>query len=153
MIRSPNTYGGPAFRKDSFRARRSSLSRDAADDEMMDREPARRAPKTAVMSFRTVLFMLALIAAMTAVLIMYIKLQSDVTSTSREIADLEKELTELKSQNDAAYNEINDSMNLEDVRKKAMDELGMKYADRDQIVIYSGEEPDSVHQVSDVKGR
>lgn len=154
MIRSLNTYRGPAFRKESFRAAgRSGLRRETAYDERTEGDPGRRVPKAAVMSFRTVLFMLVLIAAMTVALIMYIKLQSDVTSTSREIADLERQLTELKSQNDAAYNEINDSMNLEEVRKKAVDELGMKYADRDQIVIYSGEEPDSVHQVSDVDGR
>ena len=86
---------------------------------------------------------------MTTALIFYIKLQSDVTKTSREVADLEQQLTELKSQNDAAYNEINDSISLEEVREKAINELGMKSADRDQVVIYSGEEKDSVNQVGD----
>ena len=99
------------------------------------------------MSFRLVLFMILMIAGMTTALIFYIKLQSDVTSTSREIAELEKELTEKKAQNDAAYNEINDSISLEEVRKRAIEDLGMKSADRDQVVIYSGEEQDSVNQV------
>ena len=108
---------------------------------------AKQPPRTSGMSFRLVLFMILMIAGMTTALIFYIKLQSDVTSTSREIAELEKELTEKKAQNAAAYNEINDSISLEEVRKRAIEDLGMKSADRDQVVIYSGEEQDSVNQV------
>ena len=82
------------------------------------------------MSLRSVLFMLFITAAMTALLLYYIKLQADVTRTSREIADLEQKLTQMKAENDADYNEINDSINLEEVRDRAIHELGMKYADR-----------------------
>ena len=104
--------------------------------------------QTTAMSLQTVAFMLALIAVMTVMLIYYIKLQADVTSTSQQIANLEKQLTEIKAENDAAYNEINDSISLEEVRRRAIQELGMKYADRDQVVIYSGTEKDTVNQVS-----
>ena len=51
------------------------------------------------MSLQTVAFMLALIAVMTVMLIYYIKLQADVTSTSQQIANLEKQLTEIKAEN------------------------------------------------------
>ena len=97
--------------------------------------------------------MLALMAAMTAALIGYIKLQADVTASSQNIAELEQQLSEMKAENDAAYNEINDSISLEEVREKAIKDLGMKYADRDQVVVYSGTEEDSVHQVSEVGGQ
>lgn len=105
------------------------------------------------MNLRMVGFMVAGIVVMTALLIFYIKLHADVTSSSREIADLEEQLSEMKSENDAAYNEINDRISLEEVRDKAINELGMKYADKDQVVIYSGTEEDSVHQVSEVGGK
>lgn len=104
------------------------------------------------MSFSRVVFMMALIAAMTAALIGYIKLQTDVTASQQEIAELERELSEMKAENDADYNEINDSISLEEIRKRAINELGMKYADRDQVIIYSGSEKDSVHQVSGIDG-
>ncbi|MBR2730085.1 MAG: hypothetical protein Q4C02_05280 [Eubacteriales bacterium] len=103
------------------------------------------------MSLRSVLFMLFITAAMTALLLYYIKLQADVTRTSREIADLEQKLTQMKAENDADYNEINDSINLEEVRDRAIHELGMKYADRDQVIIYSGSEKDTVHQVTETE--
>ena len=48
---------------------------------------------------------------------------------------------------------INDSISLEEVREKAIKDLGMKYADRDQVVVYSGTEEDAVHQVSEVGGK
>ena len=106
-----------------------------------------RVPRTA-MSFQTVIGMLALIAIMTVVLVFYITLQSEVTATSQQIAEKEQELTQIKAENDASYNDINDSTSLEEVRRRAIQDLGMKYADRDQVVIYSGTEKDSVHQVS-----
>ena len=100
------------------------------------------------MSLQTVAGMLVIIAVMTVVLIYYIKLQADVTRTSQEIAVLEQQLTQIKAENDASYNEINDSISLEEVRRRAIQDLGMKYADRDQVIIYTGTEKDSVHQVS-----
>lgn len=106
-----------------------------------------RVPRTA-MSFQTVIVMLALITIMTVILVFYITLQAEVTNTSQQIADLEQQLTQLKAENDASYNDITDSISLEEVRRRAIQDLGMKYADRDQVVIYSGTEKDTVHQVS-----
>ena len=122
------------------------------DEGNLEAARTRHTVRSTAMSLRTVILMMAGIAAMTAALIYYIKVQSDVTATSGKIAELEQQLTEMRAENDAAYNEINDSISLEEVREKAIHELGMKYADRDQVVIYSGEEEDAVHQVSPVKG-
>lgn len=124
----------------------NSRKYDEAGNETETRRQSARRPS---MSLRTVLFMFFIIAAMTALLLYYIKLQADVTRTSREIADLEQKLSQIKAENDADYNEINDSINLEEVRDRAIHELGMKYADRDQVVVYSGSEKDTVHLVSD----
>ena len=109
--------------------------------------------RTSAMSLHKVGFMIILIVVMTVLLINYIKLQADVTSSSQEIAAMEQQLTQLKAENDAAYNEINDSISLEEVRRRAIQELGMKYADRDQVVIYSGTEKDTVHQVSSLSDK
>lgn len=66
---------------------------------------------------------------------------------------MEEELTQIRAENDAAYNEINDSISLDEVRERAIHELGMKYANRDQVVIYSTEEEDTVHQVMEAGGQ
>lgn len=106
-----------------------------------------------VMSLGTVVFMLGIIAIITTMLIYYITIQAEVKRTSQEIAEMEEELTQIRAENDAAYNEINDSISLDEVRERAIHELGMKYANRDQVVVYSGEEKDSVHQVREAGGQ
>lgn len=150
MVRGLNSAGKTAPGREKYTERnvRSTAGMDT-DGENPESSRANPPLRPSGMSFRRVLVLILLVAAVTTALIFYIKLQSDVTKTSREVADLEQQLTELKSQNDAAYNEINDSISLEEVREKAINELGMKSADRDQVVIYSGEEKDSVNQVGD----
>lgn len=99
------------------------------------------------MSFRTVAALLLLLAVMTASLIYYIRIQAEVTRTTGVLADLEQELAQKRAENDAEYNEINDRISLDEIRDKAINELGMKYADRNQVVIYSGSEKDTVKKV------
>jgi cell division protein FtsL len=101
------------------------------------------------MNRRYAFFMAFLVAAMTLSLIGYIKLMSDISSTNKRIATLESQLTELKSSNNEVYNELTGNVDLEEIRRIAIDEFGMKYADQDQIVLYSDSKGDSVRQIID----
>ena len=112
---------------------------------------ARRSREHVVqMNLRYTLFMAFLVAAMTFSLIGYIKLKADISGTNKKIASLESQLTELKSSNNEVYNEITGNVDLEEIRNIAVNEFGMKYADQDQIVIYSESKGDSVHQIADL---
>ena len=112
---------------------------------------ARRSREHVVqMNLRYTLFMAFLVAAMTFSLIGYIKLKADISGTNKKIASLESQLTELKSSNNEVYNEITGNVDLEEIRNIAVNEFGMKYADKDQIVIYSESKGDSVHQIADL---
>lgn len=68
-------------------------------------------------------------AAVCAVFIcvMYLRLQADVLNRADQITALQQELTDLKESNDTAHQEAEDSVNLETVREKAMNEMGMVY--------------------------
>ena len=88
---------------------------------------------------------------MTFCLIGYIKLQSDISSTNSRIVALESQLAEMKSSNNEVYNEIVGDIDLEQIRRIAIDEFGMQYADQDQIVVYSDTKGDTVHQVVDIE--
>ena len=112
---------------------------------------ARRNRERAVrMNLRYAMFMALLVAGMTAVLICYIKLKSDISAGNREIAQLESTLTEMRASNDEIYNQLHSDVDLEEIRRIAVDEYGMKYAGQDQIVIYSKSSGNLVHQVADV---
>lgn len=144
--------------QNSYRAgRRIPGGRDIGGPDTEESGPdsstrGRNLVRGSVMSLGTVVFMLGVIAMITTLLIYYITIQAEVKRTSQEIAEMEEELTQLRAENDAAYNEINDSISLDEVRERAIHELGMKYANRDQVVIYSSEEKDTVHQVMEAGG-
>ena len=102
------------------------------------------------MNRRYAIFMGVLVTLMTLSLIGYIKLMSDISATNKTVASLEAQLTELRSSNNEVYNELTGNVDLEEIRRIAIDEFGMKYADQDQIVIYSESKGDSVRQIVDI---
>ena len=110
----------------------------------------RNQQRTSHMNLGYVLFMVILLGAMTVTLIGYITLRSDLSTTRNEITELEAQLSELKAANDETYNEINNSIDMEKITDRAINDLGMQYAEESQIVTYSGNSGDSVHQVSDL---
>lgn len=97
-----------------------------------------------------VLFLTAAAAAMLFLCVHYLQLQADNAAHSKNIARMEKQLTNLKAENDASYSSIIDSVDLAKVKKIATKELGMVYAGRDQIVLYDSQENDYVRQYADV---
>ena len=92
------------------------------------------------------------VAAISAVLICvaYLKQQSDIVSRSEHISVLQEELAELTEQNDTAYNAANDSVNLEQIRSKAMNEMGMVYAAQGNVIEYDSPTSDYVKQYDDI---
>ena len=97
-----------------------------------------------------VLFLGAAMLVSAFVLIGYIRLQSDITNSINHIAALESELNDLKLSNDEEYSRIESSINLEEIKRIAINELGMTYAGEGQIVEYSSEGSDYVRQVADI---
>lgn len=84
------------------------------------------------------------------VLMSYIKLQSDITNHITNISKLESQLNELRLANDETYTKIMSSVDLEEIKRIAVNELGMKYAKEGQVVQYTGEGNDYVRQYSDI---
>ncbi|NLL76465.1 MAG: cell division protein FtsL [Clostridiales bacterium] len=122
------------------------------------REPKRQISNTARknrekayhMSFGYVLFLSCAVVAAGFILMSYIGLQSDLTNSIKNVSRLEKELNNLKLDNDEEYNRITSSIDMEEVKRIAIQELGMKYAEEGQIITFSGEGSDYVRQVADI---
>lgn len=95
--------------------------------------------------FLTVAAVLALV-----ICVNYVRLQSQITSRSRNITAMQEELADMNEENTTKYNTIMDSVNLEEVRDKAINELGMVYADKDQIVEYDNPNGDYVKQYEEI---
>ncbi|MBQ6574796.1 MAG: cell division protein FtsL [Lachnospiraceae bacterium] len=80
------------------------------------------------------------------VCVQYIRMQSSLTTYVNTISAMEIELQSLRAENDDYEKRINGAIGLENIKKRAMDELGMTYASDDQIVVYNSDGTDYVRQ-------
>lgn len=92
------------------------------------------------------------VAAVFAVLVCvcYLRLQADIVNRSENITYLQEELAAITEANDTAMHAAEDSLNLEEVRAKAVNELGMVYSAQGRVVEYDAPAKESVKQYSDI---
>ena len=110
---------------------------------------ARRANR--LMSLGYLLFLTLSLAAAGIVLAYYIMLQTQLSGSSGRISSLEKHLGAITKENDEAYNRVNGNVDLEEIRRIAIQEYGMRYVAEGQIVTYSdGGGSDYVRQKADI---
>ena len=103
------------------------------------------------MSLGYLVFLSLAMVMMVGTLAWYISLQSQVTNSVKNIAQLESQLNKLKQDNDEAYNRANGNVDLDEVKRIAIQEYGMTYASEGQIVTYSdGGGNDYVRQVAPI---
>lgn len=105
--------------------------------------------KALSMNLGYVLFLIAALISASVILISYIKLQSELTITMKNISALESELNDLRLSNDEDYSRAASSVDLEEIRRVAIGELGMRYAKEGQIITISGEGSDYVRQLAE----
>jgi len=127
------------------------------------KQPRRQAPnaqphevrknreKALHMSAGYVLFLATALLAAGFILVNYIQLQAELTGLTKTVAVKESELNSLKVENDEAYNRVVNSIDLEEIRRIAIQELGMIYAQEGQVVIYENEGHDYMRQVTEDK--
>lgn len=116
------------------------------------RQVHRHAEKASV-QYTNVFYMIFLAAAACMVLwscIHYLQLQEETTSRVKNIAALETQLEDLRKENDDNYTRIMTSVDLDYIRDVAINELGMVYAQEDQVVLYDGGTRDYVRQNGEI---
>ena len=103
---------------------------------------------------RNTAYFLALTAAVAVIGVMltwYISVQSAITASVKNIAALESQLNTMRRMNDEAQARATGSVDLEQIKRIAIEELGMQYATEGQIVTYvDGGVGDYVHQMAEI---
>lgn len=94
-----------------------------------------------------VLFLVAALFLCAMVLINYIQSQAELTAKISEISQLEKELNTIKRSNDEEMERLESSMNLEEIKRRAIIELGMIYANENQVIIYQSPNQDYMRKI------
>ena len=82
----------------------------------------------------------------------FIQLKTEITRQTKQIASLQTELNELKSDNDALENSNEASVDLDEIYRIATEKLHMHYPTEKQIVSYSTDGSGYVRQYTDVPG-
>ena len=112
---------------------------------------ARRNQERALqMSPGYVVFLAVAMAAMVGICGVYLKLQSDIANRMKTVAVLESQVTNLKTDNDANLKRINTSIDLESIKNTAINELGMVYPSKDQIIYFHIDTSDYMNQYEDI---
>lgn len=97
-----------------------------------------------------VIFLAVVAVLMLAICVNYVQLRSELMSRSKNINALQEELSALSEENLTKYNVIMDSVNLEEVREKAINEFGMTYASEEQMVEYDNPTGDYIKQYDQI---
>lgn len=100
------------------------------------------------MNLGYVLFLIAALATAAMILISYIRVQAEITTMTEYIAKQEKILNNLKISNDEMLTRIESRLDLEEVKKVAIGELGMTYPEEGQIISYESVNYDYTRRVS-----
>jgi len=101
--------------------------------------------------FFHLMLMLAGISICCVVLTGYLSLRMQMNSSVRQISQLKSRLNTLKQENDEAYNQVTTKIDLEEIKRIAIQKYGMRYASDGQVIRYSDAEgSDYVRQNADI---
>jgi cell division protein FtsL len=115
------------------------------------RQPQRQPRAMHGISFASLLVLTAASIATVYVCIEYLKLQYEVNTMDKNIISMEKELTAVTHENDAAYEAINTAFDLDYVYHVAVEELGMVYPQNNTVITYKSSGTDYVRQYEDME--
>ncbi|MDE6014638.1 MAG: cell division protein FtsL [Acetatifactor sp.] len=122
---------------------------EEAPRKRLSNETRKNRDKALHMNLGYVFFLLGAVCVCAVVLLNYLQLQSDITTKVKNISRLESTLNTKQLANEEEYNRIISSLDLENIRKIAIGELGMSYAQEGQIITYESTGYDYMRRVSE----
>ncbi|MBR5406816.1 MAG: cell division protein FtsL [Lachnospiraceae bacterium] len=127
------------------------LGREGASELKLSHHARRNRERAKHMNPAYILFLTFAMVCTVAICIQYLMMRAQMTNMVKELSALEITLSELKAENDDTENRIKGAVDLEEIKYRAMNELGMQYANEDQIVSYECEDTDYVRQLVDIE--
>lgn len=130
--------------------RRSNAKRRHAEREFTVLNPRKA---TVRMSTSDVIMMVSAVLVVAFVAIYYVSLQSEITNLRKEKSQLISQYESLKTSNDLYYDNMKGAIDLKEVERIAVEELGMKMAGKGQIIVYEDDLDDYVKQYTDIPSK
>ena len=125
-------------RKEIEEARRRKNRRNAA---------RRNRQRAMEMSRGYVVFLTVCVVVSALIAVLFVQMQSQMTTRMKNVANLESQLADLRADN------LTTSTDLEHIKKVAMKKLGMKYPTEKQVVYYTVENSNFMDQYEDIPSK
>lgn len=124
----------------------------------LQKEPVKRVSKQArknrakatKMNLGQVIFLAVSMVVTSVILYQYLALQTANTAAVKEIASMESRVNTMRLENDEEYSRIMGSVDLEAIKERAINDLGMQYAEEGQVVEVQSTADDYVRQYIDM---
>lgn len=116
----------------------------------VSQKPHRTRQHAMQMSKGYVVFLTAVCVATVLVCVNFLQLKAQITTQNETVATLETKLSKRKADNDAYYNTVMASINMDEVKETALNRLGLQYADESQVRYYDTKGNSYVRQYTDV---
>lgn len=153
--RSMVYFDGSAVRKLNYEPeRRVEPERTPAKNPQVREEKQqvidRRVDKALAFNLKYTVFVVASVMIMVAACVVMLFMEARINDQQNNINDLEAELEALEADNAAYAKSLDNMYTLEEINDVAINELGMVYAKKGQIVYYDSANEDYVKQYQDV---
>ncbi|MBR1852633.1 MAG: cell division protein FtsL [Lachnospiraceae bacterium] len=120
-----------------------------APKKQLSNETRKNRDKATHMNVGYVFFLACALCVCAVMLMRYVELRSDLTTKVKQVSRLESQLNNLQLANEEDYNRVISSIDLEEIRKIAIGELGMTYAKEGQIIKYEKAGSDYMRRVTE----
>lgn len=115
----------------------------------VSRQTQRNRQRQEVVNGTYIVFISAVTIILGIAFVYYLNLESSIASRSSNITSLQREISDLSMENDAALDAIEDSVDLVTMREKA-ETLGMVYISNTQVIEYQSPTADYVIQYEEI---
>ena len=113
-------------------------------------QPIRHTRSLSGINFGSLLVLTVAIIATVYVCVDFLMVQNQVSNMNKQIVSLEKKISTLTKENDSAYAAINTAVDLDEIYRVAVEELGMVYPNKNEIITYQSGSADYVRQYEDI---
>lgn len=112
----------------------------------INRDRRRKKEYARQMNRRQICFHIVCAVIVFAAVALNLSMISRTEAAKKEIKKLNTQVVDLKSTNDEIESNMNANINVEEIRRAAIEELGMVYVNQNQVVMYDCEESEYVRQ-------
>ncbi len=110
----------------------------------------RNREKAAHMNLGYIAFLLLMASILFMGCTAYINLRNNITASQKEVESLQSKVAALKLENDEEYDRIIGDVDMEEIKRVAMNELNMKYPDSEQVSVTQSHDSDYVRQYKEI---